>query len=352
MGITLGQLQARLIGELDVIPPASARERINDALREIYDDREWGFLFEDGFIRTPELIEGTGEVEKFSTSVILDATVIAKIQAINEFDVDLFERQFRVVNTKEVPRGFTYKIVDIDFGTNTLTIDPPYQDVSNLSAKIQILKVYYKPPYYQPPYEKGVDPVPDPIIDFKRFDSIISPHFQRRLGLNVSQTELHRIDPYRDTISEPRFFVTHSFDTRTFDNQGTPIQVNEPLYEMYPAPRFSRVFKVKYLRNGLPLINDSNQVPDIFTKELILSKARIGSYRWAKANADKLKLKAVGRFDNLIALDMNEYEKQLERAIKKDEELYPRAYLGNVLDYPEYTFEDLHCYGETLVLNF
>lgn len=353
MGITLGQLRGRLIGELDVIPPASANERINDALREIYDESDWGFLFEDGFIRTPELIEGTASVEKFSDSVILDASIIAKIQAIHEFDVDIFERQFRVVNVREVPRGFTYRITDIDFGTNTITIDPPYQDVDNLAAKIQILKVYYKPPFFQPTYEKGVDPVPDPIIDFRRFDHIISPHFRRRLGLNVSQAELHKIDPYRETISEPRFFVTHSIDTKfLLDSDGNRIPIYEPVFEIYPAPRFARVFQVKYVRLGLPLLHDDEQVPDIFTKELILSKAKPSIYSWAKANADKLKLKTVGRFDNLIALAKNEYNEHLEKAKKKDEERYPKAYLGNYLDYAEYTFDDLHCYSETLVLNF
>lgn len=352
MGITLGQLRGRLIGELDVIPPASIEERINDALREIYDDHDWGFLFEDGFIRTPKLIEGTGLVAQFSSEVLVDQNVADEINGISEFEPEIFERQFRSVSFVEVPRGFTYKIIEWNPAINILTIDPPYQDVDNESVKIQILKIYYKPPYFQPPYEIGVDPVPDPIIDFRRFEHIISPHFRRRLGLNVSQAELHRIDPYREIISEPRFLVTHSYDTKFVDNQGARVQINEPVFEMYPAPRFSRLFQIKYVRAGLPLMSDSDQVPDLFTKELVLSKAKQWAYSWAKANADKLKLKAVGRFDNLIALAKNDYEEQLMKAKKKDEDRYPKAYLGNVLDYSEYSFDDLNCYQETLVLNF
>lgn len=342
MGITLGQLQARLIGELDVIPASSARERINDALREIYDEHEWGFLLTDGFIRTPKLIEGTAEVTKFSDTVIVSQAITNEINATHEFDIDIFEKQFRVINTVEVDRGFNYRIVDWDSNTNIIKIDPPYQDVSNLAAKVQILKIYYKPPYYNPPYEAGVDPVPDPVLDFKRFEYVVSPQFNRRLGLDVTLSEIHRIDPYREIISEPKFLVTHSFNN-----------FEEPLFEMYPAPRFSRVFRVKYLRAGLSLVKDSDRVSDIFSKELIVNKAKIKSYEWAKANSDKLKLKTVGRFDNLIALAMNKDDKLMADAIKKDEERFPKAYLGDFYSTtPEYGFDSLHCVGETLVLNF
>lgn len=341
MGITLGQLRARLIGELDVIPASSTKDRINDALREIYDDHEWGFLFTDGFIRTPELIEGTAEVTKFSNEVILSQAVTDKINAVSEFDVDLFEKQFRSLSTKEVDRGFTYKIIDWDSPNNKLTIDPPYQDVTNAAAKIQILKVYYKPPYYQPPYEPGVDPVPDPVIDFKRFEYVISPQFNRRLGLTTSWHELQRYDPYREIASEPRFLIPRQFNN-----------FEEPLFEMYPAPRFARVFRVYYLRAGLPLNKETDTVSDIFTKDLIITKAKAASYEWAKANADKLKLKSVGRFDNLIALANNKYEKLLADACKKDEERFPKANIGNYYNYPEYGWDNLECMGETLLLNF
>lgn len=340
MGITLGQLQARLIGELDVIPAASSRERIKDAIREIYDEHEWGIFFTDGWIRTPKLISGTAQVEKFSDSVIVSIPIRDAIAAIHEKDVDLFERQFRSLSSREVDRGFTYNIVDWDYDTRTLKIDPEYQDVTNSAAKIQILKTYYRPPFFTPPYEQGVDPVPDPIIDFKRFEFVVSPQFQRRLILNATQNELYKVDPYREIISEPRFFIPHSFN-----------KFGEPLFEMYPTPRFDRLFRVKYLRNGIIPNKDSDSVDDIFTKELIVNKAKIKSYEWAKANADKLKLKTVGRFDNLIALAENRHEKLLEEAKKKDEERYPKAYLGNFLDLPEYEW-GLENHGETLVLNF
>lgn len=352
MGITLGQLRARLIGELDVIPASSTKDRINDALREIYDDHEWGFLFTDGFIRTPELIEGTASVTKFSAEVIVDANIASKIDATHEFDIDIFEKQFRSLSAKEVDRGFTYKIVDWDTATNKLTIDPFYQDVTNAAAKVQILKIYYKPPYFQPPYEKGVDPVPDPVIDFKRFEYVISPQFNRRLNLTTSWNELQRYDPYREIPSEPRFLISHSYDTKFLDSEGTRVQIDEPVFEMYPAPRFARVFRVRYLRAGFPLLNERDQAPELFTKDLILEKAKVESYVWAKANADKLKLKTVGRFDNLIALAANKYQKLLEDAKKKDEERFPKANIGNYYNYPEYEWDNLECMGETLLLNF
>lgn len=344
MGITLGKLQSRLIGELDVIPASSARERINDALRDIYDEVEWGFMFTDSYIRTPEIIEGSAQVTKFSSQVVVDASILAKIITIPIEDVDLFERQFKVKNSVEVDRGFTYKIVDWDAPTRTLTIIPPYQDVDNASAQVQILKIYYKAPNYFPPFDPAVDPAPDPVIDFKRFEYITSPQFNRRLILDATIAELDRYDPYREYTycSEPRYVVPYSVD-----------QLGDQLFEFYPAPRFSRVLRVKYLRRGLPLVKDSDSINDIITQELIITKAKVKSYEWVSANADKLGIKSVGRFGNLIVFAEKKYQDLLDRAQKKDEELYPKAYQGNALLCPYYDYDltGEHM-GETLLINF
>lgn len=345
MGITLGKLQSRLIGELDVIPATSARERINDALEDIYDEVEWGFMFADSYIRTPAIIEGQAAVIKFAETLIVSQAVADQLNAIDINDVDLFSRQIRIKNPTEVDRGFTYNITEWDGVNNTLKINPAYQDVTRVDAQIQILKIYYTAPNYVPPFDPATDPVPDPIIDFRRFEYIISPQFNRKLILDGTLAEINRFDPYREYTyaSEPRYVVPYSVD-----------QWGNQLFEFYPAPRFSRVLRVKYLRKGLPLVKDSDQVPDILSRELIIEKAKVKSYEWVAANAEKLGIKSVGRFANLIVFASKRYDELLERAKKQDEELYPKAYQGNVLEYPYYD-HDLNGWenmGETLLINF
>jgi hypothetical protein len=351
MGITLSQLQKRLVGELDIIPPSLAKDLINDALRDIYDEVEWGFLFTDSFIRTPAVIDGYANVIKFSDLITLDSATKALVDSITPDDPQLDERQIRFLGTSKIDRGFLYRILDYDSVTGELRIDPPFQDDDNLNRKLQIVKVFYTAPYYVTT-SMGVDPITgepvviksDPVIDFKRFEYIVSPEYNRRLIIDVTPAELYKKDPYREFVSEPRYLSPYSVDS-----------LGNQLFEIYPAPRSERVLRVKYLRAGLPLNNPEDQAPDLFSKELLVSKATIKAYKWAYANADKLKLKSPGRFQNLIAIQVPIYQDLLMKAQKKDEELYPKAYQGNVLDYPYYDYDEYflgECMGETLILNF
>jgi hypothetical protein len=354
MGITFKELKAKLIGELDVIPASSAGDRINDALRDIYDEVEWGFLFTEGYIRTPALIDGYASAIQFEDKITLDVATKALVDAIGINQVPFEERQIRQIGSKQVDRGFTYNILDYDSVTGEVTLDPPFQDETNSAIHIQILKIYYTAPYFIT-RSMGVDPDTndpivinsEPIIDFKRFEYVVSPQFNRRLILDATPAELFFHDPYREYAAEPRFLVSHSQDS-----------AGNRLYEMYPAPRFERLLRVRYLRAGVPLIAESDQIPDALSKELVITKAKMKSYEWAMANADKLNLKSVGRFQNLIAM-LNSpnmpsgYPQLLEKAKKNDEEAYPKAYQGNFADVPYYDWElGGECMGETLLLNF
>ncbi len=354
MGITYKELKAKLIGELDVIPPSSAGDRINDALRDIYDEVEWGFLFSEGYIRTPALIDGYANAIKFSDTITLDAATKAIVDAISINDVPFEERQIRQIGSKLVDRGFAYNILDYDSATGVVTLDPPFQDETNPAIRIQILKIYYTAPY-NITRTMGVDPdtnAPivinsEPVIDFKRFEYVVSPQFNRRLILDSTPAELYSRDPYREYASEPKYLVPFSQDA-----------AGNRLFEMYPAPRFERLLRIKYLRAGTPLRNEADQIHDVLSKELVITKAKMKSYEWAMANADKLNLKSVGKFQNLIAM-LNSpnmatgYPQLLEMAKKKDEEAYPKAYQGNFADIPYYDWElGGECMGETLLLNF
>jgi hypothetical protein len=465
MGITLGKLAGFLRGELDIIPASSLRDRINDALQEIYDEAEWGFLFADSFIRLPARIDGTASVFKYGRTIRVDAATAAKISAITFDDGVITERQVRIKGTTQIDRGFVYNIlaygntngvqatgniqianpgvgdtvtingivftftddpqytndvlidpgfinaitaqnlvqsiiayddpatrlasyilapgatiniVYISNGTvgngftlagtaariivsgahltggvndtiGEITIDPPYQDVTNPNVNIEIVKIYYKPPYFSTTSMQDdgtgtfVPVSSEPIIDFKRFEYVVSPLWNRRMILDGTQAEIYKFDPYREFAAEPRYIIPFGTDTE-----------NNPLYEIYPAPSQERVLRVKYLRNGLPLVRDSDQAPDIFTKNFIIEKAKIKSYEWVMANAEKLNIKSPSRFGNMIVLAQKRYDVLLEEAKKKDEERAAKAYQGNVFEMPFFDRIDpyMQHMGETLVLNF
>lgn len=356
MGITFEQLQKRLIGAIDVIPSSAAGDFVNDALREIYDVYDWGFLYTESYIRTPAIIEGTASVTKFQSTIIVDAAIQTKINEITENDVGLDTRQIKLISPKIHDSTLLYNIVSYDIDTGEITLDQPFLDETNPLAKIQILKLYYTAPFYTPTnFDSAVDPVPDPIIDFRRFESIISPQFQKRLYLDQTLTDLDRIDPRRNRyLGETRTIISAGVDS-----------VGNQLFEFYPISRQERLLKTKYLRRGAKLERSRDTIPDIFTKELIISKAKQFAYQWCIANSHKIpNIGNPNRFATLIALlespnNSSSYPRLLADAKKRDEELFPQSYLGDFYIYPFYDdwYYDYDStlphdrFGETLVID-
>ena len=344
MGITLGTLRKRLQGELDVIPFSLTKDLINNSLRDLYDSNDWGFLFKDDYIRTPALISGVAEVTEFDPIVILDAATKALVDAITINDPPIEERQLRILSPSQSDRGVVYQITAYDDGTGELTIDPPFLDVSNTAKQIQIFKSYYT----APEINIGTVDSPEFVVDFKRFEYIISPQMQRRLILDLTPEIINQRDPWRNYSSDPQAVIPHSLDS-----------AGNQLYEFYPAPRFNRVLRVRYLRNGLALSREESQAPNMFSQELILMKAKENAYKWIIANQEKLGIKNVGKYFQLIALlnspsDQSSLPNLLNRAIKNDEEMFPKAYMGDFAETPYYEFDYDRGLpiGETLLLNF
>lgn len=363
MGTTFKKLYNKLIGSINVVPASFAKEAINEALRDIYDARDWGFLWTDGYIRIPALIEGTVEVTKFSEKITFSGATKALIDAITVDEVPLEERQLKFYGTNKINKVFYYKILDYDSDTGDMLIDPPYLDDSNAAIKVQILKVYYTAPYYQiATVETVVDgdeettivKRTDPVIDFRRFAYIVSPEDNRRLITDMTLDEVNRRDPSRNELSYPRYFIPYGIDS-----------AGNQLYEFYPASRSEKIYQIKYLRNGVPLINDSDTIPDLIPTELVLARAKQKAYEWVQANAGILpSVKNVGVYSNLIAMLDNpnrssSYPSLLDKAIRRDEELFPQAYVGDFSNYNyyddywgDYNWELTHDrFGETLVID-
>lgn len=320
-------LKAKLAGSLDILPPSLLDIFINDALMDIYNSYDWGFLTKEDYLRTPALIStGLANVSEYSDQVTLNSTASALVMAIDASDVLLEERQFRTFSTRQTGQPFWYNIIAVDTSTPTavvLTIDPPFLDISNLAISFQIAKLYYNPPIIVINNE--------PVIDFRNFKFIIDYRMQRKLWIDTSLEQLNGVDPSRWAADEPRHILPHAPDSN-----------GNPLFEFYPVPRFKRIYRCIYQRRGLALVEDDDEpISRILSDDLIIARAKYKLYEHALANAHKYpELKgSAGRFQNLMALTMNAndfsaFPKLLERAKDEDRAAYPRSYLGSYMNLP------------------
>jgi hypothetical protein len=324
MSLTFAEIKGKLLGQLDILPPAMLGDIVNDALLDIYNSNEWGFLVKKDVLRTPALINvGTASVTKYSELVTLNSVASAAIVSLNENDVPLIERQFRNASVSaNTGNPFSYNIIDFDTTDENavvLTLDQPYWDETNAAANYQILKIFYNPPYITNSRE-------DQVIDFKYWKYFISLKLQRRLHTDTTLDQLNKFDPSRYYIDDPRHVVAHP-----------PSNDDDfPKFELYPAPKFERIYQVIYQRRGLSLLKETDIIPSTLDAKLVLKRAEYEAYKWMFANLHKYpEMKgSAGRYQNLMALCMNPNDKLgylqlLDRAIKKDEENYPKAYFGD-----------------------
>lgn len=331
----LEEVQFKLLSELQALPSELALEYCNKALKEIYREYNWSFLYKKGFIRTPRLINtGTVDVTQFSTEVVVSADLKTILDAITVDDVPLIGRQFRTFGGQNAGSQFIYTITDYDSPTSTLVIDPFYQDESNSASTFQIFKNQYTAPTIVEGSFEG--------IDFESFDYIYAPFAQRRLWLDRTLTDLDKRDSSRWQSGDPNWAVSIGLDS-----------ANNQLFEFYPIPVNERVYQVRYKRSGRDLQPEDN-IPASLDYDLILAKAKIKAWQWLATNGDKVGDKrSPNVFMNLIALHSNpdmegSYEKLLKNAKKRDEDLYPQALIDLGSTWPYYS----EVVVETVLMDF
>lgn len=345
MGITFRELYNSLLSWVPNLPPSKAQEIIKDSIIDIGNQKDWGYLFETTYLKTPDAINGTANVHEYNNVINVDSSIRTAIAALNPDDWDITERQIRCLNQTNANLAVWYNIAAYDSGTGNLTLDRPFLDVDNAAAQVQLLKVYYNPPIYAP-FINGVQATP--LTDFRRFEHVISPTYQRRIFLDTTLAELNAFDPQRVYAADPRYIVAIPPDASGL-----------PLFEFYPAPIHKRIYKIVYKRQGIfPRTSDIDEVVPFFDKELIITAAKIKAYEWAMT-ADNTPLGRYGsKWSNLISMITNPgsprgFSMLLEGAAQRDEELYPKEILLAYADLP--FIDDLLQYGfigETLVLNF
>lgn len=340
MGSTFKHLVRELNGWVKPLPPSFCKILINKALESIYDEHDWSSLIvKDAYIIIPKAITtGLVSVNKFSNIITINTDLKTILDDI-ENDINqprVVGRQIRVKGPDSVQARLLYNIINYDSINSQLTIDPIYLGDDVVSTQFEIVKSRIKPA--NDVIYNGL-----PLLDFKSFDYVGDLRNRRKLHLDYNIDEK---DPDRNNTGTP--FAISPYGV---DSSGNLI------FEFYPYDKYGsdKIYKVRAYRKGVLLVNDSDTIPQPFPDELILVKARIKAYEWCDANKSTKEELQKTNWQNLIAVlnspnNTEGYPTLLEKAKLRDEEMFPRAYIGNMDD--DDCFILPHDKRDTLVLNF
>lgn len=338
-GVTFGEIYNQLPGLVEGLSSVFAQEIVNQVREDLFSQRDWGFLFTENVIRIPTLINSsTVSVVKYSRSVVVTSTIQTILDAISINEVELIGRQFQLANSQRI-----YTIEDWNSGTLTLTLDQFITEDTNTAATYEIFKCYVSPPFWQK--ANG-----DNVVDFRRFHSILDLKYFRKLRTDISPETLSRIDPLRFAQGTPFCLVPYKLDS-----------IENPLFEIYPHEKVNeeRVFRVLYIRDGYDFELDEETFPYVFSKKLLIAACKSAAYEWAEAHKGSIPELQKTSWFNLIALtnaksNRDGVDEQLNQAIKKDEEQFPKAIIETFNSYSYYDGLNLAegVYGGNNYLNY
>jgi hypothetical protein len=332
-------LYSELHGLLKPLPPSLCKILINQALKSIYDESDWSFLLKNGYLVIPGLITtGTISVTNGSNQVIISASLKTILDSIES---DLTKprvegRQLRITSPDTIGARVIYTITDYDSANSILTLSEPYFGQINANASFKIFKSIIKS------YDILLNG--EPVTDFKNIDYIADIKEQRKLHLDYL---IDSVDHDRRNSGTPFAFSSYNIDSS-----------GNPQFELYPhyTTTVDRVYRVKYYAEGIELVNDTDTVPRPLNKALILTRAKLGAYEYADANKGIKPEFSKTNWSNLRAMALSDrspdgYEFLLQQALRQDEELTPRAYIGDIYsDLPYFRLpKDMR---DTLVINF
>lgn len=322
-------LYSFLTGWIKVLPSSVAQRIINQARESVYDDYDWSFLSgQEGYIRIPKRISnlGTISVTKYSKEILINPTLKAELDLLVDEDVQVENRQFRTISNDSKFDSIIYNIESYDSANSKIILSEPYFGKTNPISDYEIFKSYYYPPSIT--LSNG-----DEIFDIRNFQYVIDIFSNRRLYTDRTLDYITERDYSRKSRGNPLYIIPYKNDS-----------LGNPLYELFPIPDFKedRILKIIYRKNGQDFIEDSEILPKNIPTELILTKAKIKVYEWVEANKGIFpqELSKIGALSliNILSHPNNPegYSAQLERAIKRDEELYPQALLREYEEIPFY----------------
>lgn len=342
MSTTFSALWNQLTAEVPGLSGPAAREYVRQAWLEIQREYEWSFLHEEGVLIVPNQISsGTFETTRYSQYVIPDITagnalinlsnpVITKRQIrfgsqasgpvynIIESDLDRFPsiysinsnliilnvpldsswvgKRVLIANPSNPSQVWTAVIsavsgVNITTANNSpfnvpgtpplganittaveyrngITLDRVYQNPSASGTAYRVYRCYYEP----------CDLLGNPVTDFKRWAGAYDPRlgYPIRTWAPTSNVDLMMIDVQRAATGNPMRLVPY----KTISVNGEEVMQ----YELWPHPTAATVINTLYLRRGETLTHDSDTVPQVIPRRLVIQKALLDAYKWAEAN--------------------------------------------------------------------
>ncbi len=298
-----------LMGTVPRLDPVYAANIVNSAWKDILDERIWSFLVGEGVLLAPQIItSGTVTTVQFSPTVNLDATANAALNNLNQPLIT--QRQLRV----GIGGGSVYNIIGYSNAGATLTLDRPFLEPGGATQQYQCYRCYYQ----------ACDMNGNFVTDFLSWVVILNPQDGYAVvgeNLRISRQEIDARDPTRGAQD-----LLYTMSIYKADANGYPI------YEAWPHPTSQRGYVTSYRRRGTPL-SPTADVPGTFPSNVLVERAKLIAYDWAIVNA--------GRFPELKGVDwalakselQRRYERNLEKAKIKDDELFEQNFLPQLRDY-------------------
>jgi hypothetical protein len=260
--MSLGSMQAELVGMVPYVPPDYAKTCVLRSFADISRKSMWSYLMFEGNWTSPAIVNaGQATTTQGSNLVTLNAAASAAVLAVGLGPPSaITQRQFRV------GIGTIYNIWGLDQTVPTavvLTLDRPYAESSGTSA-YQIYQVYYAAP----------------VNDFREWISVRDINNFNNLFTVKSRVWVDERDPQRTVYYIPTHVVPYQLDL----NPASPTY-QYLLFELWGQPSFVLTYQLAGIRKGTGiLVNPSDEIPPQLGEDCVMSLARYYAYQWAALN--------------------------------------------------------------------
>ena len=325
--MSYADMTAELVGTIPRMSALHAQQVIQRAWSRVRDTRLWSFHFvSDAQLFVPNAVPGVQQQPSINTGsvavifgeqeVIPDAIAAAAFDSIALANPPLASpilgvgRQLRIGSTNglSVPTGPNYNIVGWD--GETLLIDRPYGEYSQLRAQYQVLKCYYAPPAPLP----GLNIEPD--LRFVKYDNFVNRNSGYAIfGPNLywSQAQLNAIDPQRGGQGDAYIVANYGRN-----------QLGQPVIELYPNPVHFTTYGCTYFTRWADL-SPNQDLPKVSyeLEQLVIFESKSLAADWALANVNTYPELAQTNWVNYRQTQMAEYKASMIQCFKQDDELMP-----------------------------
>ncbi len=288
-------LAREIHGCVPKMPLPYAKTLVSRAWSDVRAQNLWSFNLFDANWTSPQPVQAglVASAIQGSTSVTMDATATAALNAVGAFPSLLIQRQFRV------SVGTIYNVRAWD-GAGMLTLDRPFQEVSGASLAYMIFQCYFPAPY----------------ADFKCWGTVRDMiNFQTLFTDRYSREQLDQMDPQRTWYYFPTDVVPYLRD----QNPASPTY-GWPMFELWGAPLSVYTYQLYGVRRGVDFVADTDTLPAQIGEDVVAALARKYAYEWAEANKGDAPRNAGSDFRFLIGEAKADYDRLFRRYRREDRE--------------------------------